>query len=146
MLTFTVHGPCPVPYYAGKAARVITRDDRTEFWKHTRSMLDRRGCYLFAVRTGRGITPLYVGRTRNTFGNEVFQPEKLAKYQHGLADYRRGFPVLLFIAAEVRRGAPNAALIKELEAFLIQTAVSKNNDLLNVHGTKRADWRNLWCC
>jgi hypothetical protein len=140
VLTFSVQGPFPVPVYLGRAAKTITSDNATQFWQRNPALADRRGCYVFGMRTGRSVMPLYVGRATVSFRREVFQPHKLSRYQHGLADYKRGTPVLLFVAAPIRRGATNIGLIKELEAFLIQTAISRNSELLNVQGTKRADW------
>ena len=94
----------------------------------------------FGIRSGGGITPIYVGRATGSFKREIFASHKLTKYQQALADYSRGSPVLFFITPPPGRGAPNISAIKELEQFLIQTAVSQNPDLLNVKGTRRADW------
>jgi len=38
------------------------------------------------------------------------------------------------------KGKPNVRVIKRAEDFLIQTAVSRNPDLLNVKGTELEDW------
>lgn len=140
MPAFTVSGPCKVPIYAGKAARTITADQVKAFWKINPSVAAKRGCYIFAIRSGGGITPLYVGRATRTFKQEVFAPHKLAKYQQALADYLRGAPVLFFITSPTGRGAPNRTVIADLEDFLIQTAVAANPDLLNVRGTRSGDW------
>jgi hypothetical protein len=47
---------------------------------------------------------------------------------------------LFFVVAPMRRGAPNTAHIRELEDFLIQTALTANPYLLNVKGTKAEEW------
>jgi hypothetical protein len=59
-----------------------------------------------------------------------------------LVDSRAGIlrTVLYFLCAPSGRGALNRTAVYELEDFLIQTAVSRNSDLLNVRGTKRQDW------
>lgn len=44
------------------------------------------------------------------------------------------------MAAATGKGAPNLKALGELEDFLIQTAVTRNPNLLNVKGTKRANW------
>lgn len=135
--TYIVHGPFKIPTYEGKAAKIITAENIKEFWSDYEAMARGRGCYLFAIRAGGGVTPYYVGRATRDFKREVFASHKLAKYQQSLADYRKGTPVLYFIAAPPSKGAPNVSVIAEMEEYLIQTAVSQNADLLNVKGTKK---------
>lgn len=139
-LKFNVEGPIEVPYYQGKAAKTIGPQDVRDFWDKNQQYRARRGCYVFAIRAGGGITPLYVGKATKSFKQEVFATDKLAKYQRGLADYLKGTPVLFLLIAPQKKGAPNKAVIKELEDYLIQTAVTVNPDLLNVRGTKREEY------
>ena len=140
MPTFVTHGPFEIPVYKGKAARTVTADQATEFWKRHPAYAKARGwaflCFPFG---GRG-SALYFGISPKGFRQEVFQPHKLTKYQQGLADYLKGKPVLFFLTPPVAKGATNVTSINELEAFLIQTAVSKNPELLNVKGTKKEEW------
>ena len=140
MSAFATYGPFEMPVYQGKAGRTVTGDQASEFWARHAAYAERRGCYIFGIRTGGGITALYVGKATKGFKQEVFQPHKLTKYHQGLADYVKGTPVLIFLTSPPSKGAINVKEIGELEEFLIQTAVSKNPDLLNVRGTKRADW------
>lgn len=140
MLTFTVEGPLDVPFYQGKASKAISSEEAGVFWTNNPKLANRRGCYLFAIRAGGGITPLYAGKATRNFKQEVFTSDKLAKYQRALADYLKGTPVLFLLLHPKTAGAPNRALIAELEQFLIQTAVSRNPDLLNVRGTKKAEF------
>jgi hypothetical protein len=139
MVLFSVEGPFQVPTYDGKVARVIDEDSFSRFWERI-EIADDRGCYVFGIRAGRGIKPIYVGRATKTFRQEVFTSHKLWKYQQCLADTKKGIPVMFFVVSPSSRGKPNVKVIKELEDFLIQTAVSKNPDLLNVKGTSKADW------
>ena len=138
--TFVVNGPFEVPAYRGRAARTISSEEARRFWDAHSDFGSRRGCYLFGIRSGGGITPIYVGKATRGFRQEVFAPHKITKYQQALADYGRGTPILLFLTAPRSRGAPNRGAIEELEEFLIQTAVSQNPELLNVKGTRRAEW------
>ena len=66
--------------------------------------------------------------------------QKLEKYQRALADIIRGTPVLFFLVLPIAKGKPNVRAIGDLEDYLIQIAVSKNPDLLNVKGTEQAKW------
>lgn len=47
---------------------------------------------------------------------------------------------MFLLISQQKAGKPNAAIVKELEDFLIQTALSANENLLNVQGTKRAEF------
>jgi len=138
MAEFGVSGPHRVPVCVGKAARTITPDEVKRFWTANPAAGTKRGCYIFAIQAGGGVTPMYVGRATRNFKQEVFTPPKLAKYQQALAGYLKGAPVLFFLPSAQGPGAPNRSAIAELEDHLIQSAVSVNPDLLNVHGTKRA--------
>jgi len=137
---FSVKGPFEVPYYRGKAGRTITDDDIKDFWKEHVDIGKQRGCYVFSVRAGKGLTPGYVGKATKGFKQETFSHHKLTRYQQFLADYKSGTPVLFFVAAPQKKGAPNAVHIKELETFLIQVALAANPDLLNIKGTKAEEW------
>jgi hypothetical protein len=140
MPSFQVSGPLKVPTYNGKAAKIVDSERLGEFWDSTGDMGKRRGCYVFAIRASKGIRPIYVGRATKTLKQEVFTPHKLEKYQRCLADVGKGTPVLFFLTSPVAKGKPNIKAIKELEEFLIQSAVSRNPDLLNVKGTERERW------
>lgn len=140
MPVYHTHGPHVVPTYNGRAAKVIDSAELRQFWEECADLAERCGCYVFAIRAGAGTTPIYVGKATRTFRQEAFAPHKLEKYQRALADYKSGTPVLFLLAAPRGRGATNLKATAELENFLIQTAVARNPNLLNVRGTKRADW------
>ena len=137
---FVVYGPYEVPAYYGKAARAITEENIKEFWQRHTDMGSHRGCYVFGIRAGRGLTPGYVGKATKTFKQEVFTSHKLAKYQRLLADYHKCTPVLFFVVSPKHIGKPNATHIGELEDFLIQVALAANPDLLNIKGTRQEEW------
>lgn len=137
---FTVSGPFRVPVYQAHAAKTITKRNIKDFWLHHEDAGEQRGCYVFAINAGRGLTPGYVGRATRTFKQEVFSGDKVAKYQQFLAGYRRGAPVLFFIVAPRQTGKPNQQHIKELERFLIRVAMAANPDLVNIKGIRREQW------
>jgi hypothetical protein len=137
---FSVDGPLDVPFYKGVAGRTITDKNIHAFWATHSELGSRRGCYVFGVRAGRGLTPAYVGKATKSFKQEVFAHHKLTRYQQFLVDYRKGTPVLFFLLAPKKTGAPNSAHISALEDFLIQTGVAANPALLNIKGTKAEDW------
>lgn len=137
---FVVRGPFEVRTTKLNAGRTITTENVKVFWEEHPDEAWLRGCYVFAMRAGRGLTPGYVGKATKTFKQEVFTPQKVMKYQQFLARYRRGAPVMFFIEAPKKRGLANGRHIAGLEAFLIQVAAAANSELLNVQGTKEADW------
>jgi hypothetical protein len=137
---FTIVGPREVFYYQGRAGRTILDENVTQFWQANSDLAKERGCYVFGVRAGKGLTPAYVGKATASYRQEVFSPHKLTRYQQFLADYKKGTPILFFIVAPRRRGAPNSSRIAELEQFLIQTGVAANPWLMNVRGTKTEEW------
>ena len=55
-------------------------------------------------------------------------------------DYKKGTLVVLFVVAPTGKGRPPVSQISDLEKFLIDVAVAKNPDRLNVKGTRRAEW------
>jgi len=140
MTIFTVDGPRKVNFYQGSGGRSITDENVREFWAGNDDIAASRGCYVFGIRAGRGMTPAYVGKATRSFKQEIFQHHKLTRYQQVLADYRRGTPVLFFLIAPTKRGAPNRAHIGELEDFLIQTGQAANPHLMNIRGTKVEEW------
>jgi hypothetical protein len=140
MTKFTVHGPFVIPMYKGPGGRTITARQGLEFFQSHKTLASAKGCYVFGMRAGGGITPVYVGKATKGFGKECFTSHKLQKYQQCLVDYGKGTPVLFFVVAPPRRGALNTKCVTEIERFLIQTAVAANEDLLNVQGTAAAEW------
>lgn len=137
---FDVHGPFKVPLRKeGRGAYLPHKCP--EFWEahpESRSML---GCYLFALRAGKGYRPIYVGQTVRSFESECFADHKIARhYAPALAKKGRGTPVIFFVVPERKRGKPNRRVIKELETFLIQVAATKNPQLSNVKENNAAKW------
>ena len=58
MPIFQCHGPFDVPTYNGKAAKIVDSERLTEFWNSASGLSEKRGCYVFAVRAGKGFRPL----------------------------------------------------------------------------------------
>ena len=140
MLIVKVKGPCKVPYYAGRGGRSITDENIVEFWERNEKYKSRKGCYVFAIRAGKGFTPGYVGKATKGFKGEVFQHHKLSRYQQFLADYAKGTPVLFFLVAPLQKGKPNSSQISKIEKYLIDLAMTANPDLMNERGTKVPRW------
>lgn len=139
MSEFVVSGPHLVPVYRGKVARIVRSEEGDEFFRIHPSLKSRNGCYIFAMRSGGGVTPVYVGKATKSFGQECFTSHKLGKCNQILADYARGSLVLFLFESPQGKKAPTYQ-IELLENFLIQSALSVNDELLNVKKTKQEKW------
>ncbi len=128
---FTVYGPFEVPVNKEIASRGIDEESISKFWKPKKNAenVDRKGCYVFAIRAGRGEKPIYVGKTTKSFQEEIFTGRKLAKYNKALIS-QKGTPIIYFAALVTTRGRINEKVIDEVESHLIQAGLAANPDLL----------------
>lgn len=100
-----------------------------------------RGCYVFAMNSGGGLTPWYVGKAeKSSFIEECFTPGKINCYNDVIPRYDRGTPHLYFVAMltpKRRFAQPNSGhqSIAFLEKLLIGQALKKNPDLCNTRDT-----------
>lgn len=141
MATFVVEGPFEVSYEQRPGGRTLFFAD---FWDEDYSastLADCCGVYVFGVRTGRGITPIYVGKATRSFKQEVFNNSNRHKYQNGFSAYAKGTPVMYFVVhPRNQRGRNNHRQITRIEDFLIQAGSAKNPDLQNIQGRRRPRW------
>jgi hypothetical protein len=143
---FRVAGPFPICLKKEKRSTLIDQRKLKEFWDRcesdaaVRDLRNRNGCYVFGMQRSRNIVPFYVGKTCNGYANEVFRPFQINKYNSVV--HLNGTPVLFFIykSARTSEGQVTQAIIRELERFLIQISIPINADLLNVQGTRAAQW------
>lgn len=141
MAAFEVHGPFKVSFERRLGGRTLFFQG---FWaadSDAAYLAGERGCYVFAVRSGGGETPLYVGRATRSFKQETFNPANRHKYHSGFSDYARGTPLIYFVVHPSQRGRTNTTEIKQIEVFLIQAGFVRNPHLQNVQGAQRPPWR-----
>jgi hypothetical protein len=141
MAEFVIEGPYEIPFEWRPGSRVLLHN---EFWRQSRDLQNlqtERGCYVFAIRAGKGTTPLYVGKATRSFKQECLTPGNVRKLLDGLAAYAKGTPVLFFVRHPSQRGKTNEKQIGEIENFLIQNASIRNPNVQNVHGRKAPKWR-----
>ena len=140
MSEFTVEGPYNIPIEKHPGGRTIPKD-LGSFWTLTGNLGERRGCYVFAFRVGKGYKPVYVGKATKGFEQECFAHHKIAShYYPALHRLANRPPVMFFICQEVRKGKPNESEIRDIESFLTKLAAAKNPDLSNVKGKKLPEW------
>lgn len=80
-----------------------------DFWNRSDELErlgDERGCYVFAIRAGRGFTPIYVGKATKSFKQECLNSANKHKFADGLADYKKGTPVLYFVRHRHKNARP----------------------------------------
>lgn len=136
---FNIEGPFDVPLQPNVPSKMVA-EDLSSFWTHCPSLKTKVGGYVFAVRAGKGYTPLYVGKTTNCFEKECFTDHKLKHYNYGIAPYLKGTPVMFFVTYPTKKGKVNASDIADLEDFLIQVGRTINPDLRNIKGVKQPTW------
>lgn len=106
-----------------RAAREIW-DDEAQGWG------DEFGCYVFALRRGPGYMPLYVGSTCRTFRDECFT-DRNYRLLHEAMGGNVGSLVLFLLAYERTRGRVNQLVVAELEQYLVERAIRRNQELKN---------------
>ncbi len=128
---FEPWGPYKVPIDTLRAGRSIADSRLREFWETCDNFRGARGCYIFAIRTGGGTLPIYVGKATKSFGQECFATHKLHTVNRALMDYRRGTLQIFFVWDPPSRGPLASRRIARLEAELIELAHAKNPRLAN---------------
>lgn len=136
---FAVNGPFDVPLQPNTRAKMVA-EDLSLFWAECSSLRSKIGVYVFAIRAGKGLTPLYVGKTTKSFERECFTDHKLKHYNYALADYQKGTPVMFFVTYPAKKGPVSTADIADLEDFLIQVGRTINADLRNIRGVAGPSW------
>ena len=138
---FKVHGPFTIHLKKRGRGYTLTYAD---FWKsdHERKTLsEKKGIYIFGIRAGKGMTPIYVGRaTRTHFKTECFNPSNQKKYRNGIRKYKKCTPVLLLVIHPKQKGRLNRAAIDQIETFFVQLCAEKNEKLQNLKKRRVPKW------
>jgi hypothetical protein len=114
-----------------------------EFWAESSEaayLARERGCYVFAISSGGGLQPIYIGKATKSFRHETFNPTNRHKFHSGFSDYAKGTPLMYFVVHPRQRGPTHTKHISAIEDFLIQAGVAKNPDLQNVRGIGTPSW------
>jgi hypothetical protein len=128
------------PYVIKRKGNIIDDDNIAEFCKQHDASLKRRGVYIFAIRASKGFTPFYVGKTKKSFGKEIFQSHKRVIYCKALNSVEKGSPVFFFISEPAARGSAGVKAIDEVETHFIKLAKGANAKLLNKQKMKAPTW------
>jgi hypothetical protein len=142
---YEIHGPFKISK-ANNGLIDRHKSARSGFWETVRekeaSLPSACGCYLFAIRAGKGIKPWYVGKAaEQSFEGECLNRKKLGIYNYAVAN-RKGAPLSFLIAKKTPTGRftkPGPAQKKNidfLETALIGAALDRNPKLMNIQKTK----------
>ena len=139
-MRFDVTGPFDLGRHGKKS--LITKQSQVDL-KHQLKNLnagldDSCGCYVFALKAGRGYTPYYVGQAcRRGIIDEALNSGNREKYNKVCSE-SKGTPVIFLIPMltptgryRKKRTNGNLGAIDFLERWLIATAIRKNPDLIN---------------
>ena len=132
---FDVAGPFKLSRHTSK--QIITKQSLKELkfeldeWED--GLSDACGCYVFAIRAGKGYTPYYVGQSsKRGIADEALNSTNREKYSQALSE-GKGAPVLFVIPMRTPSGKfrkrkkadGKLAAVDFLEQWLIATAIEK---------------------
>ena len=137
-----IYGPFEVPCAKNGATKFIDRPHKRLFLEKiaTENLSKKQGCYIFALRAGRGFCPWYVGKATKTMHQECLGTYQMHQYNAVIAKSHKGSPVMFFVSPEGTKKKVPRAICAEMEAALIQAALSENPHLRNVQKAKVPAW------
>ena len=140
-----VYGEFDVPFEKQQQVKQITGDSTSEFIKRMNGdepgLLDKMGVYVFCIRASGGILPWYVGRTKRSLEKEIFDSDKLVKYNKVLFARKRGKPCFYFLAPKSRTGKQvSSKYLPLIEELMIVTAYNRNRELVNIKSKSGSQW------
>jgi hypothetical protein len=137
-----LYGPVDISFNEDGVAKRIESEHRKAFIDKLRVLgIDKKdGCYVFALRSGKGFTPWYVGQATKGFGQECMEDHKLHTYANVFARGIKGTPVMFFVCQPGTAKNVKLKTCDEVEKALIQYAKSKNPELMNKKNAKLPEW------
>jgi hypothetical protein len=105
MISFRVEGPFEIKPLHLHYGRVIQKEVIEKFWEENPECSEGLGCYIFGMRTGGGLIPIYVGKSSTGFRHECFQHHKLTHYNEAIAS-QKGTPIMFFVVKDSGSNAP----------------------------------------
>ena len=145
-MDFDIAGPFALSRHGQKQmiTKLSLRDLKTELDDWEEGLSDACGCYVFAIRAGRGYTPYYVGQaSKRAVADEALNPSNREKYNEVLG-HGRGRPMLFILPMRTPRGKfrrkrqadGKTPAMNFLERWLITTAIQRNREIVNNKETK----------
>jgi hypothetical protein len=145
-MDFDIAGPFELSRHGQK--QIITKQSlkelKPELEEWESGLSDACGCYVFAIRAGKGYTPYYIGQaSKRTIADEALNPSNREKYNEVLG-YGRGRPMLFVLPMRTPKGKfrkrsqadGKLPAMNFLERWLITTAIQKNPNIVNNKETR----------
>ena len=112
MPEFIAAGPFDVPLQPGvRKAKLIDRAGAKSLAGQSNGFL-RRGCYVFGIRAGRGMLPIYVGMTKSqNLITEAFNEKNLNRVNEYI-NRQKGNPVIYIIYQKAGKGGRRTAFLQ----------------------------------
>ena len=127
---------------------------RKQFWARVEKRSEHdlqigRGCYVFAMRAGKGMTPWYVGQSKSGFKGEVFQRTKQDHYVAVKSSYKKGTAILFLITrftngGKIMKGQLPKPEADYIERFFIVQNLRKEPPIDKHSGSKLR--KETWLC
>ena|SRR5579859_3802456 len=140
---FDIVGPFELTRHGTK--KLLTEqsmtDMRPEIERRKRGLSKACGCYVFAIRAGKGYTPYYAGQAcKQSIFREALNRSNREKYNKACSE-SKGKPVLFLLPmlspnGRYRKKGGGGLAINFLERWLIAAALMKNPKVLNSKETK----------
>lgn len=140
-MRFDVAGPFELRRYGSK--KILTdeslADLKVQLEEWETGLAEACGCYLFAMRAGKGLMPYYVGQAcKRSLSKEALNSANIVKFNKILSN-RNGTPVIFLLPMRTPSGKfrkqkkTNGGLneLDFLERWLIAAALEKNSTLIN---------------
>lgn len=142
MVEFIVSPSFPIPVEKlGMGGRIVDTKRLGEFWEKCPSYRNKRGCYVFSIRAAQGELPYYVGQAaKQDFEKEVFTLHKRCEHYNKVLGSRTGTARMTFVVQQKERGRWSAAMIDEVEGYLIGKAAKRNSALTNIRRLPNQNW------
>lgn len=134
-MNFDVAGPSFLTRHRKKS--IITQESLTDLKRELDAshpgLAKACGCYVFAIKAGKGYTPYYVGQAcKLLLPREAMNPTNREKYNRACEG--KGMPTLFFIPKLTPQGryrtkGGSSRTIDFLERWLVAKALKKNPNL-----------------
>ena len=140
MPNFKISEPIDIPIRKNtKGGRSVDRMKFKELVREESEAFDKAGCYVFSTKSSRGSMPFYVGKNPARISARITGGKQLEILNRILAGIKKG-RLQVWTLTQSGRGPRSRKSMDEIEATLIQVALRKNPDLLNVQQAKGDNW------
>lgn len=151
---YVIKGPYPITLVQPQPHWRKLSDDIDEKFFSSNECIPYKtkiGVYIFARKHGNCYTPVYIGKSTNSFGAEVFNPSNRLKYNDAIMEMRGDFSVFFVLPLDIAEddtwskdfniiSERRASEIDDVESYLIRKAAKVNPKLKNKNKRKVSEW------